>query len=138
MKFKNFLQEEWFASTIEYSIYVNPSNKEKIDTMQTSREDGYGSRCRVLIDREDNDIYLFPAGLLHDKACDKIDKSKTKEYAKYFYPLMGLWNESKFHFIIFHTDDIDKDEKEAYKILKNKGWNPVIGFENIPDELFGA
>lgn len=138
MKFLRYLQEEYFAMTSagDFTIFLNPSQSEKNETIQVSKEDGYGGRVRLLIDRKTHDIYLFPAALLHDRACKIIDKPKARDYGKYFYALMGMWYQGKFHFTIFEADDLEKDEQESYEVLKKKGWNPQIGFDDIPDSLW--
>lgn len=96
MKFKQYLEEEYYARGGNYEVFKNPSKKEIIGCAKASKL--AKDYVRFLLTKDGKDLYVASAALLHQWIATVIDREedfdsvKSPVYEDYYWALESLYD----------------------------------------------
>lgn len=94
MKFKEYLDEEYYGRGGNYEVFKNPSKKEIIECSRTSKS-AHGF-VRFLLTKDGKDLYVASAALIHQWMAKVIDREEYTDYSPlyedYYWALHSLYD----------------------------------------------
>jgi hypothetical protein len=133
MKFKEYLQEEYFIRAGNWEIFKNPSRKEIQDAMKQ----GKYKRLRFLLTKDGKDLYAANADCYHGYMAAEIAEEKKEEYHQdyedKYHPLEAQYDPSYDRYFIQPSIAAifknDKEKDDVIKYLKQHGMTAIWGYE---------